>query len=73
MLKLSRRIGQQIFIKKGQIEIHILYIKDGQVGLGIKAPKHIDVDRKEIFLLKRTAKLEESQKNQLLKSFPFED
>lgn len=53
MLVLSRRIGEQILIDKGQIEIKILYIRNGQIALGIKAPSHIDVDRKEIFTRKK--------------------
>ncbi|WP_419420708.1 carbon storage regulator [Legionella sp. D16C41] len=53
MLILTRRIGEQILIDKGQIEIKILYIRRGNIAVGIKAPKHIDVDRKEIFLKKR--------------------
>ncbi|STX50940.1 vir region protein [Legionella busanensis] len=53
MLVLTRRIGEQILIDKGQIEIKILYIRRGNIAVGIKAPKHIDVDRKEIFLKKR--------------------
>ena len=53
MLVLTRRIGEKILIDKGQIEIKILYIRNGQVAIGIKAPEHIDVDRMEIFLKKR--------------------
>ena len=53
MLVLTRRIGEQILIDKGQIEIKILYIRNGQVAVGVKAPRHIDVDRKELFIKKR--------------------
>lgn len=54
MLVLTRKKGEQILIDKGQIEIHVIYQRRGVVALGIKAPPHIDVDRKEIFLRKQT-------------------
>ena len=53
MLVLSRRIGEEILIDKGQIKIKILYMRNGSVAVGIQAPNQIDVDRKEIFLRKR--------------------
>ncbi|HHT9843872.1 TPA: carbon storage regulator [Legionella pneumophila] len=57
MLVLTRRIGERIFIDNGQIEIALLYHRRGQVAFGIKAPPHIDVDRKEIFIRKQQDKL----------------
>lgn len=57
MLVLTRRIGEQILIDKGLIEIKILYIRNGHVAIGIQAPAHIDVDRSEIFLKKHGASL----------------
>ncbi|HAT4455370.1 TPA: carbon storage regulator [Legionella pneumophila] len=53
MLVLTRRKGEQILIDKGQIQIQVIYQRRGVVALGIKAPPHIDVDRKEIFLRKQ--------------------
>ena len=53
MLVLTRRVGEQILIDKGQILIKILYERNGNVAIGIQAPAHIDVDRKEIFLRKQ--------------------
>ncbi|MDW9178617.1 carbon storage regulator [Legionella pneumophila] len=53
MLVLTRRKGEKILIDKGQIEIQVIYQRRGVVALGIKAPSHIDVDRKEIFLRKQ--------------------
>ena len=53
MLVLTRRVGQQILMDKGQIEIKILYERNGIIALGIRAPAHMDVDRKEIFIDKR--------------------
>lgn len=60
MLVLTRRIGEQILIDKGQIEIKMLYVRNGHIAVGIKAPAHIDVDRKEIFLRKQAATQEET-------------
>ncbi|PJE14678.1 carbon storage regulator [Legionella sp.] len=57
MLVLTRRVGEQIFIDKGQIEIKILHSCKGHVAVGIKAPAHIDVDRKEIFIRKKASAL----------------
>ncbi|TAL58886.1 MAG: carbon storage regulator, partial [Legionella sp.] len=47
MLVLTRRVGEQILIDKGQIEIKMLYVRKGHIAVGIKAPSHVDVDRKE--------------------------
>jgi carbon storage regulator len=52
MLILTRKVGQQILIDKGQIQIKVLYERNGNIALGILAPAHIDVDRQEIFLRK---------------------
>lgn len=52
MLVLTRRAGEQILIDKGQIQIKVLYERNGVVAIGILAPSHIDVDRKEIFMRK---------------------
>ena len=52
MLKLTRRVGEELLIDKGNIRIKILSMKQGVVALGIEAPKQIDIDRKEIFLRK---------------------
>lgn len=52
MLVLTRRVGEQIYIDKGQIQIKILYERNGHIAVGIKAPQHIEVDRKEIFMRK---------------------
>ena len=48
MLVLSRKINQSIMIKDN-IEIVIVDIKNDQVKVGIKAPKHIPVHRKEVY------------------------
>jgi carbon storage regulator len=58
MLILTRRIGERILIDEGKIQIAFLYYRRGQIAFGINAPPHIDVDRKEIFLLKHKQNLE---------------
>lgn len=52
MLVLTRRIGQQILIGKGVIQMKVLKVEDGIISIGIKAPQHIDIDREEIYLKK---------------------
>ena len=48
MLVLSRKINQSIMIGDG-IEICIVDIKGDQVKIGIDAPKHVSVYRKEVY------------------------
>lgn len=52
MLVLTRKIGQQILIGKGVIQMKVLKVEDGIISIGIKAPQHIDIDREEIYLKK---------------------
>lgn len=66
MLVLTRRIGERILLDNGKIEIALLYHRRGQVAFGINAPPHMDVDRKEIFILKQQNKMNE-------KKFPSSD
>lgn len=47
ILILTRRIGEKL-VMDNDIEVVILGMKGNQVRLGIKAPKHIVVDRQEI-------------------------
>ncbi|WP_226670816.1 carbon storage regulator CsrA [Metabacillus litoralis] len=49
MLVLTRKQGESIQIGEN-IEITILSVQGDQIKLGIKAPKEIDVHRKEIYL-----------------------
>jgi len=51
MLILTRKVGQSIIIGE-DIEIKILEIVDGQIKLGITAPKNISVLRKELVEIK---------------------
>ena len=52
MLILARRQGEEIIIDKGRIQIKVICLNKKRVMLGITASKHIDVNRKEIFLKK---------------------
>ncbi|WP_404404898.1 carbon storage regulator CsrA [Jeotgalibacillus malaysiensis] len=49
MLVLTRKTGEAIRIGD-DIEITVLSVQGDQIKLGIDAPKHIDIHRKEIFL-----------------------
>ena len=49
MLVLSRKTKQSIMIGD-DIEITIVSIEGEQVKLGISAPKHVEIHRKEIYL-----------------------
>ncbi|MBA2648287.1 MAG: carbon storage regulator [Legionella sp.] len=52
MLVLTRRVGEQILIDKGQIQVKVLAERNGTICIGVQAPAHIDVDRQEIFMRK---------------------
>lgn len=49
MLVLTRRLNESIMIGD-QIELVVVGVEGEQVRLGIKAPKEIDVYRKEVYL-----------------------
>ncbi|MEM5016188.1 carbon storage regulator CsrA [Metabacillus indicus] len=49
MLVLTRKTGEAIKIGD-DIEISVISISGDQVKIGINAPKHIDIHRKEIYL-----------------------
>lgn len=48
MLILTRKTEESIIINDN-IEIVVVGIEDGKVKLGIKAPKEVDIHRKEVF------------------------
>lgn len=52
MLILERRVGEEIFINKGEIQVRILYERNGIIAIGINAPMSVEIDRKELFLKK---------------------
>ena len=56
MLVVTRKIGQQILICDGSIQMKILKVNGGSISIGINAPKHIDIDREEVFLRKRATR-----------------
>ncbi|MBY6271395.1 MAG: carbon storage regulator [Bacillaceae bacterium] len=49
MLVLTRKLKEAIQIGD-DIEITVLAIQGDQVKLGIKAPKHVEIHRKEVYL-----------------------
>lgn len=49
MFVLSRKKGESIIIQD-QIELTILSVEGDTVRVGISAPKHVDIFRKEIYL-----------------------
>lgn len=60
MLVLARKKGESIMIGD-EIEIVVLGAEGDTVKLGISAPKHIDVYRKEIFLTIKESNKEASE------------
>ena len=48
MLILSRKKEESIIINN-DIEIKIVSVEDGRVRIGIQAPKHIQIFRKEVY------------------------
>ncbi|MFY4775076.1 carbon storage regulator CsrA [Metabacillus sp. RGM 3146] len=49
MLVLTRKLNESIQIGDN-IEIKIVAIQGDQIKLGIEAPKHVEIHRKEIYL-----------------------
>lgn len=49
MLVLSRKKNESIIID-GNIEIKIVAVEGDSVKIGIEAPKHVDIHRKEIYV-----------------------
>lgn len=49
MLVLTRKKGESIIIQD-QIELTILSVEGDTVKVGISAPKHVDIFRKEVYL-----------------------
>ncbi len=60
MLILSRRIGEVLIIGD-HITLTVLNIRDGQVRIGIDAPKEVPVHREEVYQRIQKEKQEESQ------------
>jgi len=51
MLILSRRVNESLCIGP-DVEIEVLGVRGNQVRIGIRAPRNIEIDRKEIRMLK---------------------
>ncbi|WP_400243399.1 carbon storage regulator CsrA [Niallia sp. JL1B1071] len=49
MLVLKRKVNQSIKIASN-IEITVLAIEGEQIKIGIEAPKHIEIHRKEVYV-----------------------
>lgn len=60
MLVLSRKTGESIMIGD-QIELVILGTERDQVKIGIRAPRHLQVFRKEIYAMLKETNEEASQ------------
>jgi carbon storage regulator len=52
MLILTRRIGESVRIGD-DVEVTVMAINGSQVRIGVKAPRHVVVDREEIAERKR--------------------
>jgi carbon storage regulator len=48
MLILTRRVGET-FIIGDDIKITVCSVRNGQVRIGIEAPKHVSIHRKEVY------------------------
>lgn len=60
MLVLSRRKNETIVIG-GEVEITVLSIQGNKVSLGISAPLHVRVDRKELAIRDESARREKAE------------
>ena len=52
MLVLTRKIGQQVLIGNGVIQMKVLKIDGGNISIGFNAPDYIDIDREEVYFRK---------------------
>jgi len=63
MLVLSRKKGESLIIQD-QIEVTILSVEGDTVRIGISAPPHIEIYRKEIYLSIKDSNRESAAPNQ---------
>lgn len=54
MLVLTRRIGEQVLINQGSIQVKVLKVDNGVITIGFNAPADVDIDREEIFIRKQS-------------------
>lgn len=52
MLVLTRKIGQQVLIGNGLVQMKVLRVNDDIISIGFSAPSHIEIDREEVYLKK---------------------
>jgi carbon storage regulator len=62
LLVLTRKVHQSIVVGD-EVEIIVLEVRGEQVRLGIKAPKHVNVHRKEVYdqIAENKSELEEGE------------
>ena len=68
MLKLTRKVGQQVFINDGSIQVKIMEVKGNYVSIGFVAPKNVDIDREEIFFKKKQQAAEKRRFSNIFKA-----
>lgn len=56
MLIITRRIGERLMIGD-DMDVTILGVRGNQVRIGVNAPKHVVVDREEVFIRKQKEKM----------------
>ncbi|WP_106767247.1 carbon storage regulator CsrA [Paenibacillus faecalis] len=64
MLVLSRRKGEAVILQD-EIEITILGVEGDNVRLGIKAPKSVEIFRKEVYLSIQEANRESAHQSSI--------
>lgn len=52
MLILERKIGEKVVIDNGAIEVKVLRPTGDTIRLGFKAPKHMEINKEEVYLRK---------------------
>ena len=61
MLVLTRKVGQQVLINNGTIQVKVLRTDNDTITIGFKAPANVDIDREEIFFKKAVERAEEKK------------
>ncbi|EEZ95956.1 carbon storage regulator [Legionella longbeachae] len=56
MLILSRKIGENVLIDQGTIQIKLLDVKGRYARIGFIAPAGTDIDREEIYIRKKQSR-----------------